>query len=105
MFTAVPVHTLLVSWYLFISLLTLAAYARDKSAARQMRWRTPESHLHLLALLGGWPGAWLGQRLFRHKTKKTGFRVTQVMRAVQGAEAERVSRSGTSVLVRNVWTV
>lgn len=76
MFTAVPVHTLLVSWYLFISLLTLAAYARDKSAARQMRWRTPESHLHLLALLGGWPGAWLGQRLFRHKTKKTGFRVT-----------------------------
>lgn len=74
--TAFAGHAFLVSWYLLISLLTLAAYARDKSAARQARRRTPESHLHLLALLGGWPGAWLGQCLFRHKTQKTGFRVT-----------------------------
>jgi uncharacterized membrane protein YsdA (DUF1294 family) len=31
--------------------------------------------LHLLALLGGWPGAVLGQQLFRHKTKKVVFRL------------------------------
>jgi uncharacterized membrane protein YsdA (DUF1294 family) len=29
--------------------------------------------LHLLAFLGGWPGALLGQRQFRHKTKKVSF--------------------------------
>ena len=28
----------------------------------------------LLALLGGWPGAWLAQRCFRHKTVKPAFR-------------------------------
>lgn len=26
-----------------------------------------------MALLGGWPGALLGQRQFRHKTKKLSF--------------------------------
>ncbi len=31
--------------------------------------------MYLLAFLGGWPGAWLGQRYFRHKTKKVSFRV------------------------------
>jgi uncharacterized membrane protein YsdA (DUF1294 family) len=29
--------------------------------------------LHLLALLGGWPGALIAQNLLRHKSQKTGF--------------------------------
>jgi len=29
--------------------------------------------LHLLSLLGGWPGALIGQGLFRHKTSKQSF--------------------------------
>ena len=33
----------------------------------------PERTLHLLALMGGWPGAILGQRQFRHKTRKLPF--------------------------------
>lgn len=60
--------------YLVMSALTLLAYAFDKSAARNNRWRTQESTLHMLALAGGWPGALLAQRLFRHKSKKQAFR-------------------------------
>jgi len=61
--------------YLIVSLITLLAYLKDKSAAKNGEWRTSESTLHLLALLGGWPGALSAQALFRHKSKKTSFRV------------------------------
>jgi uncharacterized membrane protein YsdA (DUF1294 family)/cold shock CspA family protein len=60
--------------YLVASILALAAYGIDKSAARADRWRVREDTLHLFALLGGWPGALLAQRWFRHKTRKASFR-------------------------------
>lgn len=61
-------------FYLLASLTTFVAYAIDKSAARNNRWRTQESTLHLLALAGGWPGALAAQRLLRHKSVKAEFR-------------------------------
>jgi uncharacterized membrane protein YsdA (DUF1294 family) len=51
------------------------AYGLDKRRAANGGRRVSEHTLHLLALLGGWPGAWLGQRQFRHKTKKVSFRI------------------------------
>lgn len=57
-----------------INLITFVAYAMDKSAAQNGQWRTKESHLHLLALAGGWPGAWLAQQSLRHKSSKVEFR-------------------------------
>jgi uncharacterized membrane protein YsdA (DUF1294 family)/cold shock CspA family protein len=65
---------LVAAYYLAVSLITLLLYAVDKSAARNGSWRTPESQLHLCALLGGWPGALLGQMLLRHKSSKKAFR-------------------------------
>jgi uncharacterized membrane protein YsdA (DUF1294 family) len=66
--------TAIVFWgYLVASVACFAAYAVDKSAARAGRWRTSEQTLHLLALLGGWPGALIAQNLLRHKSQKTGF--------------------------------
>ena len=62
--------------YVFVSALTFAVYGLDKSAARSGRGRTSEHTLHCLAFLGGWPGAVLAQRFFRHKSKKSSFRVT-----------------------------
>ncbi len=56
-----------------LSVVALAAYRSDTAAAQQGRWRTPESTLHLIALLGGWPGALVARRLFRHKTRKQPF--------------------------------
>ena len=57
-----------------LNIVTLWLYAADKNAARADRWRIPESNLHLLSLLGGWPAAWLAQQNMRHKSSKTEFR-------------------------------
>ena len=57
------------------SLVSFVLYGFDKRRARLDGERVPEKRLHALALLGGWPGAMLGQRLFRHKTVKTRFRI------------------------------
>jgi uncharacterized membrane protein YsdA (DUF1294 family) len=60
--------------YLIASVVTFLVYAKDKAAARAGRRRTPERTLHLLAVVGGWPGAVLGQQWFRHKRIKRPFR-------------------------------
>jgi uncharacterized membrane protein YsdA (DUF1294 family) len=59
--------------YLVASLVAVVAYAIDKSAAQRGQWRTSESTLHLLALLGGWPGALIAQQVFHHKSRKMSF--------------------------------
>jgi uncharacterized membrane protein YsdA (DUF1294 family)/cold shock CspA family protein len=62
--------------YLGASAVTYLVYAFDKSAARNNRWRTRESTLHMLSLVGGWPGALLAQNLLRHKSRNGAFRIT-----------------------------
>ena len=61
--------------YLGASVITMFAYAFDKAAAVRGDWRAPESTLHFLALVGGWPGALLAQQLLRHKSSKVEFRL------------------------------
>ncbi len=61
--------------YAVVSVVSLIAYARDKSKAGRGDWRTPESTLHLLDLFGGWPGGLLAQQLWRHKTRKLSFQL------------------------------
>lgn len=61
--------------YLIASCVAYLAYVLDKAAALKGQWRTPESTLHLFGLIGGWPGAMLAQRRFRHKTQKQSFQV------------------------------
>lgn len=55
------------------SFASVVLYGIDKFAAVGKKRRLHEIALHVTALLGGWPGAAIGQRLFRHKTRKASF--------------------------------
>ncbi|WP_301002858.1 DUF1294 domain-containing protein [Neisseria polysaccharea] len=59
--------------YSILSLYTFALYGIDKRRAVQGKYRIPEYCLLLPALFGGWTGAYLGSRIFRHKTAKKRF--------------------------------
>ncbi len=65
---------LILALYLIVSMLTFIMYAADKSAAKKGEWRIKENTLHLLSLVGGWPGALIAQKILRHKSKKESFR-------------------------------
>jgi uncharacterized membrane protein YsdA (DUF1294 family)/cold shock CspA family protein len=60
--------------YLGLSVVTFGLYAVDKAQAARDGMRVPEARLHLLALVGGWPGGLLAQQFLRHKSVKASFR-------------------------------
>lgn len=68
-------HSVLVMWYAGISALSFAAFGWDKLQAQTGGWRTRETTLYALALIGGWPGGILAMRFFRHKTQKLSFQL------------------------------
>jgi len=61
--------------YVVTSVICFIVYAVDKAAATRGRWRTSESSLLALGLLGGWPGAIVAQQVLRHKTRKRSFQL------------------------------
>jgi len=68
-----------VGWYLSLSLVAFVVFAADKHAARSGRRRVPEARLHLLELLGGFPGALLAITCLRHKSSKPSFLVVSIL--------------------------
>ncbi len=58
-----------------VSLVTYFLYRADKRRAEGGQWRIPESTLHVAELVGGWPGAYLAQRMYRHKTAKVSYQI------------------------------
>ena len=59
--------------YALLSGLSYLMYTADKAAAGKGAQRIPESTLHFVDLLGGWPGALIAQQRSRHKTVKASF--------------------------------
>ena len=65
----------IVSIYLaVINVVTFCMYGIDKWKAKQSKWRIRETALLGLAVLGGSLGAWLGMRVWHHKTLHKKFR-------------------------------
>ena len=52
-----------------INLISFVIMGSDKRKSKRNAFRTPESVLFLLALMGGSVGSILGMYIFRHKTK------------------------------------
>ena len=68
-----PAEWLLV--LLAINAFTVLLFWLDKRRARNNDWRIPEAVLLGASFFGGSPAAFFAMRKFRHKTKKTSFRV------------------------------
>ena len=64
-----------VIYYLvIINIITFLVYGIDKWKARKSLWRIREASLLMLAVLGGSFGAWLGMKVWHHKTQHKKFR-------------------------------
>ncbi len=70
-----PINPLLaiVVVYVVMSIVSFIMYRTDKKRSVSGGWRIPEKTLHFIDLAGGWPGAIMAQRRFRHKTRKSSF--------------------------------
>jgi len=65
-----------------MNLIGFLAMGIDKKRAIKKMWRIPERTLLQIALFGGGIGAFLGMKLFRHKTKHAVFFITLPILAV-----------------------
>ncbi len=62
-------------FYALMTIVTFILYGVDKGKAKKGRWRIPEKTLLLFAACFGGLGAFLGMKIFRHKTKHTSFKI------------------------------
>jgi len=65
----------LIAYYLIvINVLTFFVYGIDKYKAKRALWRIRETALLGLAVLGGSIGAWMGMKVWHHKTMHKKFK-------------------------------
>ena len=67
-------HSCLVCYLLAINAVTFIVYGIDKYKAKKAKWRISEATLLLLAVLGGSIGAWMGMKVWHHKTMNKKFK-------------------------------
>ena len=61
-------HSCLTYYLLAINAVAFIMYGIDKYKAKKAKWRISEATLLLLAVLGGSIGAWMGMKVWHHKT-------------------------------------
>ena len=62
------------AYLLAINVATFLVYGIDKLKAKRAKWRITEATMLLLAAAGGSIGAWLGMKVWHHKTLHMKFR-------------------------------
>ena len=67
-------HSCLAYYLLAINVVTFIMYGIDKYKAKKAKWRISEATLLLLAVLGGSIGAWMGMKVWHHKTMHKKFK-------------------------------
>ena len=67
-------HSCLAYYLLGINAVAFIVYGIDKYKAKKAKWRISEATLLLLAVLGGSIGAWMGMKVWHHKTMHKKFK-------------------------------
>lgn len=67
-------HSYLIYYLLGINAVAFIMYGIDKYKAKKAKWRISEATLLLLAVLGGSIGAWMGMKVWHHKTMHKKFK-------------------------------
>lgn len=65
---------LIIIYLIAINVATFCTYGIDKWKAKKSLWRIRETALLGLAVLGGSVGAWLGMKVWHHKTQHKKFK-------------------------------
>ena len=76
-------------YFAVINVVTFFMYGVDKWKAKKSKWRIREAALLGLAVLGGSIGAWLGMKVWHHKTQHKGG-VRDVDNIVEGTSSSMV---------------
>ena len=61
-------------YLLAINAVAFIMYGIDKYKAKKAKWRISEATLLLLAVVGGSIGAWMGMKVWHHKTMHKKFK-------------------------------
>ena len=65
---------IIICYLVMVNLVAFITYGIDKLKARRNKKRIPEATLLLLAIVGGSIGAWLGVKVWHHKTLHKKFK-------------------------------
>lgn len=67
------IKQLILIYLVAINVVTFFMYGIDKWKAKRSKWRISEATLLGMAVIGGCIGAWLGMRVWHHKTMHKKF--------------------------------
>ena len=64
----------IICYLLAVNIATFLLYGIDKYKAKKNQWRISEATLLTMAAIGGSIGAWVGMRIWHHKTMHKKFK-------------------------------
>ena len=69
----IPLHVVL-AYFITVNVLSLVLFGIDKWKAKHDKWRISEATLLSVTAIGGSIGAWVGMKVWHHKTMHKKFK-------------------------------